>query len=112
MSTPEGKKKLPVSERLSDSLLGVLIVSILSAAIFYRESFDKIAHWILAILGYLFFFLSQYRNSKLIKSVLSELRYFKSEPADILRESSLQGTVLKFNNPTDPVAEGDWEALK
>jgi len=35
---------------------------------------------------------------------------FSEDPEEILKE--LRGSALKFKDPTKPVAESDWEALK
>jgi prevent-host-death family protein len=35
---------------------------------------------------------------------------FSEDPEEILKE--LRGSALKFNDPTKPVAESDWEALR
>jgi antitoxin (DNA-binding transcriptional repressor) of toxin-antitoxin stability system len=37
-----------------------------------------------------------------------EVRPYQENRADPLQR--LRGTVLRFDNPTDPVGEGDWEA--
>ena len=34
-------------------------------------------------------------------------RSLKRDPLDVLR-----GSVVRYENPTDPVAEGDWEAAQ
>ncbi|HET9218930.1 MAG TPA: type II toxin-antitoxin system Phd/YefM family antitoxin [Terriglobia bacterium] len=35
---------------------------------------------------------------------------YSEDPEDILKE--LRGSAVKFKDPTKPVAESDWEALK
>jgi prevent-host-death family protein len=44
------------------------------------------------------------------KPVAKVIPYQKSTPEELLQ--SLRGTVLKYENPAEPVALGDWEALK
>lgn len=43
---------------------------------------------------------------------LDELRQNMTEVMTMLLENGLRGTVLRYDQPTSPIAEADWDALQ